>query len=433
MAKINRAAFTRGRGPVFGQEAIYADPRVQMAQRMVLDKPNRPIHTVGGGLAQMGEQWTNALALTLAENRARQEQEERAEKLAKSLVGPMPTPAGQGPRAGNVDAQKAYAERLRQYKEGLQSRAIPVELAQQAIARRMHPELYQPDPLRGKDRFVIGRNGEIIDLGPRGQSPNVVREGRDPNLLSPEALEQKLKIQRERGPLSTTKVQMAPEEKEEQKIVGGWFGKKFINYQETYDKARKRAENMRRIDELMENAYAGKGAETVLEIKRIGQALGLPIDLPENIGGVEAAQALANQLALQFRNPAGGEGMPGHLSDRDLIFLQSITPNMFKTPAGRKQIVETAELLAKRAREEARLAREYRKKHGQLDSRFFDQLDQYAQTHPLFTSKTTESPAPSGVDTSTMTASQLRKALRDGTITGKQFDTELDRRLGPNE
>jgi hypothetical protein len=89
-------------------------------------------------------------------------------------------------------------------------------------------------------------------------------------------------------------------------------------------------------------------------------------------------------MALQLRNPSGGAGMPGALSDRDVQFLRAMVPGLAKTPEGNKLIIETARKLSQREIQVAQLARDYRKKKGQLDEGFYDQLKVFSDANPLF-------------------------------------------------
>ncbi|MDE2441944.1 MAG: hypothetical protein KGP14_13050, partial [Betaproteobacteria bacterium] len=110
----------------------------------------------------------------------------------------------------------------------------------------------------------------------------------------------------------------------------------------------------------------------------------------------QAFQALSGEIALSLRNPSGGAGMPGALSDKDLTFLQSMTPDLGKTTEGNKLIIDTARKLATRDQEVAKMARDYRKKNGQFDEGFFDQLAAYSDKHPLYEKEAQAQPATGG-------------------------------------
>ena len=126
----------------------------------------------------------------------------------------------------------------------------------------------------------------------------------------------------------------------------------------------------------------GKFAQTGLEIAKAASALGVNID--PNMQNLEAAQALAGEIALELRNPSGGAGMPGAMSDADRQFLVNMVPGLATTPGGRKLMLETATKLANRDKEVAAMARKYRQKHGNIDEGFYDELARFSAEKPLF-------------------------------------------------
>ena len=120
------------------------------------------------------------------------------------------------------------------------------------------------------------------------------------------------------------------------------------------------ANSVQDIDNLLAGRYTGAGGTAIMQLQKYAKLLG--IDIGDTPGPKEAAQALARQLALKFRNPDSGFGLPGATSNRDLIFLQSMTPGLEMTPEGRKLMRTVSERMAKRAKEYLRWAYEYRKK-----------------------------------------------------------------------
>lgn len=190
-------------------------------------------------------------------------------------------------------------------------------------------------------------------------------------------------------------VNLPPQQTEEQKKVGGFYGDTYTDLQKAAIQAPAKIGKLDQIETLLNKAYTGTGAETWLDLKKAAQGLGLGIDLPENIGAAEAAKALSNEMALQLRNPAGGAGMPGALSDPDRQFLVSMTPGMAQTPQGRKQLIDAHRKIAERDQDVAKMARDYRKKNGQIDEGFFDVLAEYAEKHPLFPKAATAPGMPS--------------------------------------
>jgi len=106
--------------------------------------------------------------------------------------------------------------------------------------------------------------------------------------------------------------------------------------------------------------------------------------IKDDTGPAEAAASLANQMALELRNPAGGAGMPGSMSDSDREFLVSIVPQMSQTHEGRKMLIESRRRMNKRAMAIANHARGYQRRTGQLDAGFYAELQQFSEANPLF-------------------------------------------------
>ncbi len=157
----------------------------------------------------------------------------------------------------------------------------------------------------------------------------------------------------------------------------------FIETQQAGKAAAKGLQNLDRIDQLMKDVSTGKLTPAGMTVSAYAQALGIPID--PKLPNKQAAEALTAQMALELRNPAGGAGMPGALSDNDLKFLRSMTPGMAQTTEGRALIIESKRKTLQRDQEVAQLARDYRSKNnGRIDDGFLATLQTYADSHPLF-------------------------------------------------
>lgn len=140
-----------------------------------------------------------------------------------------------------------------------------------------------------------------------------------------------------------------------------------------------------RIGQLLQNVDGGKFTPTGTEFASALNSIGIKID--KNLGNKQAAMAMANEAALQLRNPAGGAGMPGAMSDQDRAFLASMTPNLAQSADGRKQIIQSYIAVQKRNQQVAQFARKYEQKYGRLDNGFFDQLSAWSNANPLFRTK----------------------------------------------
>lgn len=128
--------------------------------------------------------------------------------------------------------------------------------------------------------------------------------------------------------------------------------------------------DLARLEELgqllsMPGVYQGTAGPLVLRVKEIGTALGIPGI--EGVAESQAARAIGHQLALRYRNPESGFGLPGAISNRELDFLQRIVPGLENTPEGNRLILETTRRVAQRQVEVARAIEEYVAQNGSID------------------------------------------------------------------
>lgn len=139
------------------------------------------------------------------------------------------------------------------------------------------------------------------------------------------------------------------------------------------------------IGKLLADVDGGKLTPRGVELASALNSIGIKVD--KNLPNKEAAMSLANEAALQLRNPNGGAGMPGAMSDQDRQFLASMTPNIAQSAQGRKQVIDAYVAVQRRNQQIAQFARNYEKKYGRLDNGFFDQLQAWSNSNPLFGGK----------------------------------------------
>lgn len=157
-----------------------------------------------------------------------------------------------------------------------------------------------------------------------------------------------------------------------------------------------------RMSQLLEGVQTGKYSTSLMELQKglstiLGKNAPTIFGKPAEVAQAEAASALANEIALTLRNPAGGAGMPGAMSDADRQFLQSMVPGLETTPPGRKMMIETAKALNKRAVEVARLMAEYRKSNNNSLDGWELYLADWSEKNPLFAGVAVpEVPPPTG-------------------------------------
>jgi len=167
--------------------------------------------------------------------------------------------------------------------------------------------------------------------------------------------------------------------------IDKWYAERYTEIQDAAIRGRDKLQKMKAIDSSLGDIQTGKFGNTALDIKKGLARVGIQVDLPDEMGAQEVTQALARGMALEARNPSGGAGMPGAMSDADRVYLDSMQPGLEMTPEGRRQLIKVTEKLQKRNEDVATLARNYRlKTGGKLDDNFLYELKQYSETHPLF-------------------------------------------------
>lgn len=184
------------------------------------------------------------------------------------------------------------------------------------------------------------------------------------------------------------------EEKAEAKKVGEGMGEMYVDLQKAGSAAPMKLGKLDRMEQLMEGVNTGKLQPAITQVAAVAESLGFKID--SKLGPKQALEGLTNEIALDLRNPAGGAGMPGAMSDKDREFLMSMPPGLSKTREGNKLIIQTARAVAKREQDVAKLARAYRKKNGSLDEGFYDELADFSAAHPLFGERGTPVTTPDG-------------------------------------
>lgn len=153
------------------------------------------------------------------------------------------------------------------------------------------------------------------------------------------------------------------------------------------DRARLTIGNLDQLQTALSNpsVYQGFGGEAVLGLKKAAQAMGLNV---EGVADSELASKVSKEMALQLRNPAGGAGMPGALSDSDRKFLAQMTAGIDNSYEGNMKIIEAFRKVNERALEIDRLRGDYIAKNGRLDEGFNRAVREHAESKPLFAQPT---------------------------------------------
>lgn len=171
----------------------------------------------------------------------------------------------------------------------------------------------------------------------------------------------------------------------QQKDVSQNYGQIFNQLQNASMQNPARIAKLQHIGELLNGFEGGRYSKAGFEVARAANSLGFKID--PKLPNKEAAESLASAAALELRNPTGGAGMPGAMSDADREYLKGMTPNMAQTDEGRKKIIDAGVRMLQRENQIAAMARSYRQRYGKVDEDFFNQLQEWSNRNPVFGSK----------------------------------------------
>ncbi len=88
---------------------------------------------------------------------------------------------------------------------------------------------------------------------------------------------------------------------------------------------------------LAGGARTGFGEETLLNLRSLGQTLGLNTG---SLAGGELVRKIQNEMAMRLRNPDSGLGITGSTSNKDLVFLKASVPGLERTEGGNEEIIK---------------------------------------------------------------------------------------------
>lgn len=137
------------------------------------------------------------------------------------------------------------------------------------------------------------------------------------------------------------------------------------------------------IDSYNQGSWFGTGKLGEGEAALRGYARAIGVGNAETLGAAELVRATQNKMALQMRNPDGGMGMPGALSDADREFLRASQPGLDKSPEGNRRMIEISRRMAQRKIEIASMAEKYAQKNRSMTG-FEDAVAEYYRDKPLF-------------------------------------------------
>lgn len=299
---------------------------------------------------------------------------------------------------GQAKQQQARLAEQKQAQEMRDMQMAQIRQQQEAAARReqglaalgqQRPDLaplLQLAPDKGIDRAFpapvqpkmgFAPNGQAVDMNALTPGANFAKtpDWKDPEYQA---------FQMQRAIASRPQVQVnTRQETEFGKALGKQQGEDYASLMKSDASASSQINKLSRLESLLASSgKTGKLTPATMELKSVAESLGFRVD--PKLPFQQAAQALSSEIALGLRNPAGGAGMPGALSDKDREFLQNMVPNLAKTPEGNKMLLDTAKKLAQREKDVAKLARTYRQKTGRFDEGFYEVLSEYSAKNPLF-------------------------------------------------
>lgn len=186
-----------------------------------------------------------------------------------------------------------------------------------------------------------------------------------------------------RAGAASTNVNVGKGETEYDKALGKRMAEKTIGVIDAGQAAPQKIATLEAMQDAAGRVYTGIGGESVLKMRQAAAALGF--DDGEGISDAEFVRSIGNKIALELRNPAGGAGMPGAMSDKDREFLVSSVPGLTKTPEGNAKLINYMIAIERRNMEVAQQAQQYMQSNGgRLDDGFYEGLARWASQTPLF-------------------------------------------------
>lgn len=244
------------------------------------------------------------------------------------------------------------------------------------------------------------------------------------------------------GLISPEAAKLLQEDKKYDDAFDAQAGKDYAEeYKTLRDSARKLQGQVATYDimeSLIKNpaTLQGWGSNASLQLRRVADTFGIKTD---GLQPTQVMQALAGELALQLRNPAGGAGMPGAMSDADRQFLTNMTAGIGNSPEANLFLIQMRKRMAEREIQVARFANNYvANNNGRLDHKFSNALQQWSDKNPLFNPKekevlagqhaqvATEAPAPQAAAPASPSVDEIAKVPVGTVVNGA-------RKVGPNQ
>lgn len=388
--------------PLTGQTII--DPRVQL-----LMPETGPVYSPIQGIGRLAKAAALRKVLNDQQTEADQRQQASRDNIAKAMAilngdtsgivadNPVNTPSGSIEGPGGItgldpNQRKRMAAQI--LMNNAETSGIGETLLLDSFKEQEKPKRNIIDDANGRKRDAD--TGELIfpdiEVTPKDNGTSLAKNlrlaGIDPE--SPEG--QQIIRDNLTKPAATVNLPENKFESENAKKVGGFLGDSFITTQNTGKEARQQNAQLNAVENLLEGVETGRGVPTLTKLAGLANTFGIELD--EDLGQKEAAQSIAAQIALRFRNPDSGLGLPGATSERELDFLNGMAPGLERSPEGRKFITRAFRQINNRkievAKEARRIATENEKRG--ITGLTFDDLDKLESMfeEPMFDEKTFE-------------------------------------------
>lgn len=349
--------------PASMQAKYLADPRLAMAQELMKSSAGQDVKSSGAGVAKMLGMWANAYGMKGLQGEYQQRGKEYSDILSSAQ--------------NNPNVQRGVPA----FQPGGESKPLIPAVApgtDTVMANLMSGKGAENPDIQDYVNELQGKKAEM-QMKNQGEIEQSRALYTDPQILAG-----KMMLAKASRPVNNINM---TQEKEEDKAVGKAFGEQYVDLQKAGMAAPGKIAKYDRLNQLLDGVDTGTFKGTTTDIKAAAKGAGLDLEsmgIKDDVPQIQAAQALTNAMALELRNPSGGAGMPGALSDQDRIYLRSMEPGIEKTREGRMLMTDTSKKLAQRDVDVAKQARDYRRKHGKIDEGFYDNLADYANKNPLF-------------------------------------------------
>lgn len=212
--------------------------------------------------------------------------------------------------------------------------------------------------------------GRLVNVFPDG----TVRELADYS-------EQEAALKRAGRDVNQTSVNLPPMEKEQDKVIGKELGEYPKKFYEITAKSGNKLKKIQTMNSLLEGIQTGTLSVADKKLGQMLSSLGIKWN---GTNVLEAADAIANELALQARSTADDGGLPGATSDKDIDFLLSMNPSIVMTPEGRTNLerIVREDYTFKKSRFD-RMNDIMRKNGGRLPTSFYQEISDYEGSNLL--------------------------------------------------